>query len=171
MWTCSYMFCFVLFCWLLSYDLPGNKEPGDSRERGVGTLRPLSDSFAAETPPSRDLGVLGPAARRSQAWFVFGESPFPRGWPALPIRPASRRWGPAHRRRVLSSHSRRAVHCSPLQLASAARLCSWVPLGSPAVSAAGGGPAPCVDEGDCTSRYRRHWRPPSAAPRKPVRRT
>ena len=101
----------------------------------MGTLRPLPDSFAAETPPSCDLGVLGPAARRSQAWFVFGESPFPRDWPALPSRPASRRWGPAHRRRVLSSHSRRAVHCSPLQLASAApRLCSWVPLGFPPLS-------------------------------------
>ena len=30
--------CFVLFCWVLSYDLPA-KRAGDSRERGVGTRR------------------------------------------------------------------------------------------------------------------------------------
>ena len=65
------MFCFVLFCWVLSYDLPV-KRAGGSRERGVGTLRPLSKSFAAETPPSCDLGVLGPAERRARLGSLSG---------------------------------------------------------------------------------------------------
>ena len=68
---------------------------------------------APETSPSCDVGVLGPAVRRSKVWFVFGESPFPRDWPALPSRPAFRRWGPttdgASCLLILAS-SRLAVH-------------------------------------------------------------